>query len=567
MTLAIAAQTPVNDLADRFWEWFLEMQPLWATMLGDDRWDHRWDDPGPAGRDREVAGLKKLLADADAVDGPGLATEDAITLDMLRVVARLRLAYHDARLWQIDAVDQMSGPQSLPGELARFQRIDSPERFQKLLARLDAYPAYMELQRANIEEGVRAGRTAARPVIDRVITQVRRAVDTPTAQHPLLLAHPELDEGSRAALEESIERNVRPAIAAFLETIEAAASHARAGDGICWLPDGDALYRYFILASTTLQEDARAIHEYGLAQIQRIDAERAAIATQLGYAEVAELRSHLDADPANHATEPSQLVERAQAQIARASALAPKYFGRLPRASVEVRPVEPHQEQEAPPAFYFPPSPDGSRPGIYFINTFQPENRPLHRLAATTYHEAVPGHHFQIALEAELDGLPAFRRLGSRLTGAAYPEGWGLYSERLADEMGLFADPRERFGMLDAQAWRAARLVVDTGIHAFRWTRQQSIDLLRSAAGLSQLEAETETDRYIAWPGQALAYKIGQREIEALRQQIQARDGAAFDLRAFHDAVLGHGSLPLATLTRELPNWVAPAGGESRAEG
>ena len=220
--------------------------------------------------------------------------------------------------------------------------------------------------------------------------------------------------------------------------------------------------------------------------------------------------------------------------------------------------MEPHQEQEAPPAFYFPPSPDGARPGIYFINTFDPASRPLHRLAATTFHEAVPGHHFQIALEAEHDELPAFRRFGARLAGGAYVEGWGLYSERLADEMGLFADARERFGMLDAQAWRAARLVVDTGLHAFRWTRQQSIDLLREAAGLSQLEAETETDRYITWPGQALGYMTGQREIEPLRRELEARDGDRFDLRAFHDAVLGHGSLPLATLRGELPGWVLP---------
>lgn len=215
-------------------------------------------------------------------------------------------------------------------------------------------------------------------------------------------------------------------------------------------------------------------------------------------------------------------------------------------------------EADAPPAFYYPPAPDGSRNGIYFVNTYQPESRALHRLASTTYHEASPGHHFQLSIETELEGLNAFRRLGSRLVGVAFPEGWGLYSERLADEMGLFEDEHERFGMLDAQAWRAARLVVDTGIHAFRWDRQRSIDLLRSI-GLSQLEAETETDRYIAWPGQALAYMTGQREIQGLRRELEARDGDRFDLSGFHDAVLGHGSLPLATLRRELPGWVAPS--------
>jgi uncharacterized protein (DUF885 family) len=271
----------------------------------------------------------------------------------------------------------------------------------------------------------------------------------------------------------------------------------------------------------------------------------------------------MDADPANVAKDGAELVRRAEAQVHKAAAAAPGYFGRLPRAACQVRAVEPYMEREAAAAFYYPPTPDGSREGIYFINTYQPENRPLHRLAATTYHEASPGHHFQLTIETELQGLHPFRTLGSRLVGVAFPEGWGLYSERLADEMGLFEDEKERLGMLDAQAWRAARLVVDTGMHAFRWDRQRSIDFLLSRVGLTLLEAETETDRYISWPGQALAYMSGQREIEGLRRQLEARDGDRFDLKAFHDAVLGHGSLPLATLRRELPGWVKPSPGEA----
>jgi uncharacterized protein (DUF885 family) len=269
------------------------------------------------------------------------------------------------------------------------------------------------------------------------------------------------------------------------------------------------------------------------------------------------MRSALDADKSNYAANGPEILERARRQIERANAVAPRYFGRLPVAPVEVRAVEPYQEAEAPPAFYFPPAPDGSRGGIYFVNTYQPENRPLHRLATTTFHEATPGHHFQISIEGELADLPDFRRFGARLTGAAYAEGWGLYSERLADEMELFESPWERLGMLDAQAWRAARLVVDTGIHAFRWTRAQSIELLRDI-GLSQLEAETETDRYITWPGQALAYMTGMREIRALRNQLEKRDGDRFDIVNFHDELLGHGTLPLATLRKELPDWVKP---------
>jgi uncharacterized protein (DUF885 family) len=195
---------------------------------------------------------------------------------------------------------------------------------------------------------------------------------------------------------------------------------------------------------------------------------------------------------------------------------------------------------------------------MYFINTYDPASRHLHRLAATTFHEAVPGHHFQLAIEQELTELPAFRRFGARLAAGSFVEGWGLYAEQLAAEMGLYRTPLERFGALETEAWRAARLVVDTGIHAFGWARGQSIDLLMARAGLSRLEAETETDRYISWPGQALSYMIGQREILALRAQLEARDGDRFDHQAFHDAVIGHGSLALAVLREHLPGWVAP---------
>ena len=551
----------VDALAGRFWEGFLERNPGWATVFGDERYDDRLDDPSPAGRERELAALDALERDAAALEDPALPTEDRVTLDILRVVAHMRREYHAHRLWQMDGIDQMAGPQTVPTELARFQRVDTPERLARLLARLDAYPTYVAAVSDNIRAGLAAGRTAARAVVERTITQTRRMVEAPTEASALLLAHPELAGDERAALVAALERSIRPALRDFLAVLEAYLPNARAGEGVCWLPDGEEVYRYTILASTTLDETPEALHAYGLQRITALDEERTRIAQGLGYPDTAAYRAFLETDAANHASDPAELVRLAQAQVSRAFEAAPKWFGRLPSGDCEVMPVEPHQEQEAPPAFYFPPANDGSRPGRYYINTFQPGSRPLHRLAATTFHEATPGHHFQIAIEAELSQLNTFRRLGSRLAGMAYAEGWGLYAERLADEMGLYADDRERFGMLDSEAWRAARLVVDTGLHAFRWTRQQSIECLRSAAGLSQLEAETETDRYISWPGQALAYTTGQREIEELRRELTARDGDRFDLRAFHDHVIGHGSLPLATLRRELPRWVAPSEG------
>jgi uncharacterized protein (DUF885 family) len=354
---------------------------------------------------------------------------------------------------------------------------------------------------------------------------------------------------------------VNPALLRYLDALRGPYLAAtRVDPGLWSAPNGEARYRMAVRTWTSLDPDPAEVHRVGLDELRALDADRLAIARGAGFDDIAAYRTHLASDPANQAASTDDLVARARDDIERAMAAAPRWFGRLPIASCEVRPVEPFMEREAPAAFYFPPTLDGSRPGIYFVNTFDLPARLFSELAAKTYHEAVPGHHFQVALEMEHPSLPAFRTLGTRMLGAAYAEGWGLYSERLADEMGLYRDDPERFGMLDAQALRAARLVVDTGIHALGRDRDWAVRLLADEAGLSATDANIETDRYIAWPGQALTYKIGHREITRLRAELAARDGAAFDLRAFHDALLGHGSLALATLARELPTWVAPAG-------
>jgi uncharacterized protein (DUF885 family) len=553
----VEVASPVVELSDRFWQWFLSRNPIYATVLGDERYDDRLADPSAEGRAEEIAGLKGFQADAAAISRDGLSQEDAITLDMLGVVTHIWLREHAHNVHHFEAVDQMRGPQNLPGDMSRFQRLDTPERVDRAIRRLEAFPENMAAHRANLLDGIAAGRTAATPVVARVIEQTRRAAATPADENPLLLAHPELDDESRRRLHDAIEHHVRPALVDHLAAIEGYAEFARKGDGIWALPDGESLYATMILATTTLEETPQALHDYGLEQLEMIRAESLEIARELGFSDIASMRAALESDPANYAKRGAEIVERATRQIDAANAQAPRFFGRLPQAPCEVRAVEPYQEKEAPPAFYFPPAPDGSRGGIYFVNTYQPEARPLHRFAAITFHEATPGHHFQISIESELTDQPDFRRFGSRLTGQAYGEGWGLYSERLADEMGLYESARERLGMLETQAWRAARLVVDTGIHAFRWTREQGVQQMIEI-GLSQLEAETETDRYITWPGQALAYMTGMREIAALRKELEERDGDRFDIVNFHDELLGHGTLPLATMRRVLPGWVKP---------
>jgi uncharacterized protein (DUF885 family) len=334
---------------------------------------------------------------------------------------------------------------------------------------------------------------------------------------------------------------------------------ARQQPGISATPDGDAAYRLAIRTQTSVEATADEVHEFGLTDLAAIEEEKDEIARRLGHADRHELRRALAEDPSNHTSDPQALVRLALEQTDRAYAAAPRYFGRLPRTNCIVKAVEPYREAESPPAFYMPQTLDGTRPGQYYINTYQPEERQLHKIAAITFHEATPGHHFQIGIEMELTGLPPFRTLGARMAGGAYVEGWGLYTERLSDEMGLYANDRERFGMLEAQAFRAARLVVDSGLHAMGWTREQAIEFMHERGSLPMVDAAIEVDRYTVWPGQALCYKLGQREIERARADVAAALGPRFDLRVFHDEVLGHGSLPLATLRREIRRWVEAA--------
>jgi uncharacterized protein (DUF885 family) len=550
--------TPVNDLADRFWESVLELNPTTATFYGDDRYADRLEDPGPEGRARSRALMERTAAEATAIDTDGLPTEDRITRDMLKVIAELQIEEDDQALHQLRVVDQMGGPQQLLPQLTQFQPADTPEKLEAFVARLHAYPAFMAANAQLLRDGLASGLTAPRIVADRTIAQIERMLEVPIGSAIVPSMVKVASEADREKVRDVVRDVVYPADQAFLDTLRGDyLAGTRDDPGLWSAPNGEHLYRTAIRSWTTLDLDPEEVHRTGLEELESIETERRVISNAAGFGDdTAAYRASLDADVANTPQTKDELVARATEDIERAMAAAPRFFGVLPKAPCEVRPVEEYKEKDAPFAYYYPPSPDGSRPGIYYANGYDLPSRKYTKLATTTYHEAAPGHHFQITLEMENPHLITFRRLGARMVGGAYVEGWGLYSERLADEMGLFRDESERFGMLDAQAWRAARLVVDTGLHALRWPRQRSIDFLKTA-GLSDTDAEIETDRYICWPGQALTYKIGQREIEKLRAELSARDGSGFDLRAFHDAVLGHGSLPLATLSRELPNWLA----------
>jgi len=537
-----------RDLIERYWEGLLETEPILGTVVGDERFDDRLPDPsaeGRAARDRlhrgalaELAALPRDLPDEDARMG----------LDILEAIAYRDLAALEHRTDRLWAVSHLWGPAGLIGELASLQRTDTPERIDRYVERLSGTPAFYDAAVEVMLEGIADGVTAPRIVVERAIAQAERVIEAGVQGSPALAPLAGGDDGSRAEVAVAVETHLLPALGRYLDGLRSYLSSATETLGLHALPGGDAMYAAQILSWTTLPLDAQEVHELGLQDLAEIQEERREAVSALGFA---------DADAAEAAllgevfASPEELKSIAEGQVARCWDAAPSMFGRLPSANCEVRLVEAFREADMPFAFYNPPTDDGSRPGVYYVNGHDLDGKPRHHLASTTYHEASPGHHFQIALEQEFRDRPPLRRFGGFMAGSAFIEGWGLYSERLADEMGLFLDEKERLGMLDLQGMRAARLVVDTGLHALGWSRDRSIQALVEA-GVSRSDAEVETDRYVTMPGQALSYKIGQFEIERQRAVTAEREGAGFSLPGFHDRLMSLGSLPLAALRREL---------------
>ncbi|HSD48799.1 MAG TPA: DUF885 domain-containing protein [Actinomycetota bacterium] len=540
-----------SALAARFWDELLEDAPLLGTVVGDERWDDRLPDPSETGRARRETRSRAALAELATVDRAALDEDARTTLDVLEAIAARDVAEIEHRVDFLQIVSHLWGPAQLLAEIGSYQRADTPERLERLLARLEGTPAFYSASSEVAREGVAAGVTAPRVVVERTVAQVERLLAAPVEESPALEPVPRDDTQGRERVARTVRDAVVPALASYLETLRMYLPSATETIGLSALPGGEGMYAAQILGFTTLPLDPGEVHELGLADLEKIQEERRRSAEALGHPDAPAAIAALDASGRNTASSREELVRLAETQVAKGWEAAPRFFGRMPSANCEVRAVEPFREKDMPFAFYNPPSDDGSRPGVYYVNAYDLPSKPLHHLATTTYHEANPGHHFQTALEQEMGDRPALRRFGGYLAGAAFSEGWGLYCERLADEMGLFEDEAERLGMLDAQGMRAARLIVDTGIHAFGWARERAIAKLEEA-GVPHVDAVIETDRYITMPGQALSYKIGQFEIEARREETERRDGAAFSLRDFHDQVLALGTLPLPAFRREL---------------
>jgi uncharacterized protein (DUF885 family) len=552
-------------LADAFWEEVVADNPTFATVLGDRRFDERLDDVAPAALAEVVRRRRATAEAARALDPGDLTGQEQVTRQMLIDEAEGHAASIEANT--IDwTVDPLNGPQTHFLDLVDYQTVATPADGARLVARWRAIGPYLDTVIANLRRAAGEGRTAVRTPVERTIDILEHLEATPIEDWRLAepgRAEHEGWSGEDAAafrdeLVDAVSEVAAPAFQRYRQVLQAeilpiARPTERAG--LVHLPGGREAYRSLIRVHTTLDLEPDAIHETGIREIERIDREFVELGRRiLGTTDLASTLAALRSDPKLHFASAGEVFSTARHSLERAVAAIPDWFGRLPVAACEVIPVPSHAEAHQTIAYYSWPAIDGSRPGRYYINLHAPETRPRYEAEALAFHEAVPGHHLQIAIAQELDGVPAFQRtLGS----TAFAEGWGLYTERLSDEMGLYSGDLDHFGILSFDAWRAGRLVVDTGMHALGWSREQAIGFLRDHTALGENNIENEVDRYIVWPGQALAYKVGQLEILRLRADARERLGAKFDIKGFHDAVLGSGAVSLPTLGQIVEGWVA----------
>jgi uncharacterized protein (DUF885 family) len=551
----------VAALADELVEVLFDQDPLSPTLMGVDAPHVALPDLSESAEAGFRARFVDVAERAEALAGAELSTADELTRGTVAQQARSAVAMLDSLLVEYTVTDFFVGPASLLLTQLPMLQLTTPELAEAFLLRLAAVPGYLAGVLARHRTGVAAGRTPVARLVESAITHLDRYLGDPAgdplAQHEAPAAGPADFAARRDQLLADV---VRPAFAAYRDGLTELRSAARPEEhcGLHWLPDGDAAYAALAAVHTSTERTPDELHETGLRLIAELAAEYAEVGRRVfGTTELPEIFRRMRTDEQLRWDSAEEILDAARDAIGRAEAAAPNWFGRLPDKPCEVRAVPPTEAAGAAPAYYLPPSLDGSRPGVYFANTDRFGERFRHSAQSTAYHEAVPGHHFQISLALELTDLPLLRRIASV---TAYVEGWGLYSERLAEEMGLYSDDVARLGMLSADSMRAGRLVVDTGMHAKGWSRQQAVDFLLENTPMAEVEIQAEIDRYIAFPGQALAYMVGRLEIQRLRRVAEQALGERFDVRAFHDLVLGGGALPLSVLEQIVTDWVKTAG-------
>jgi uncharacterized protein (DUF885 family) len=556
---------PLSELSDRFWLTYSEYRPTIATVRG----EHRFDDQLPTYNEEWLGRISTEFAairtEAGAIDPDGLELQERVTRDLL---------IHEAGVWgdeiedrfMVAAVDPYLGVHTRLLSDTEQNTVTGPEQAQALLSRYAKVGTYLASALALIRANCMEGMTPPRAALDRVIGQLDGYLGSSLDTDPFLqLEVPE--GGDQARWREQAELLVgdviKPAFAIYRDgLVEHVAPQARPPEesGLLWMSNGEEIYRHLVHKYTQLSTSPVEIHQLGLEWATHILPEEwTTIGEQaLGLDNMAAIFEKLHADPAFRFVSEEEMLGHARETIARAWAAVDDWFGARPDTPCQVVPVPASMAPAMPPAYYMQPPPDRSREGTYFLNTYKPEERDRFEYESTHFHEAIPGHHFDRSLASELDGIPMFRRYTQVY---AHTEGWGLYAERLADEMGLYSSDVDRLGMLTADAWRAGRLVVDTGMHALGWSREKAIDWLLEWTPIGRLTIEQEVDRYIGMPGQALSYKMGQLEILRLRTEAERRLGDDFDIKGFHDTLLTSGAMTLPLLADMVEAWIDSTAG------
>ncbi len=560
--IALASDESLEAVISNHWDWVLEQYPEYRREYGDMSGNQSWTDLSAEVLERRNEDTKAFIDDLDRIDPATLSETAQLNQRMLKTSLQEEVELYESGLHLI-ALNMRSGPQHRYTMVERLPMATETD-YVDWLARLENLPAQLAQYQALLQAGVDRERTQARIIIERVPNQLDALIVDNPEDSPFwgvfetlpASISPETAAELKSSARLIIADQLTPAYAEFKRFIEEEyLPKTRVRPGIGTLPGGKAVYAMLARHFTTTDMTPEEIHNIGLSEVARIRGEMEEVIEEVGFdGNINAFNDFLRTDPQFYYETAEELLEGYQAVSKRLDPELVKLFGKLPRMPYGVRPIAPELAPDTTTAFYMRPALDGSRPGWYYVNLYKPEVRPKYEMEVLSVHESVPGHHLQIALAQEIEGLPEFRR-NSSVT--AFIEGWGLYSERLGYDMGLYKDPYSRYGQLIYDMWRAVRLVVDTGIHYFGWSRQEAIDYFKDNAAKTEADIINEIDRYIGWPGQALAYKIGQLKMLELRAKAEDELGDRFDIRAFHDELLGAGAIPLDALENRMNQWIA----------
>ena len=555
-------RTALNAVFHDYWEDYLAHNPEFASTIGDMRFNDKINDRSVEAFNSELEQGMKFILRLAAIDPNGLTDQERISRDLLLRKLTDKQEGAEYKEWEMP-VNQMDGIYDDYPELVNQLPFKTVKDYDDWIARLHAIPDAFSQVIANMTIGMDDHRVPPKYLLEKVLDQVNSLANQKPEESPLALPLKKFPAAVSAADRDrirtemlaAIQKEVLPAYARFGKFLKASYIPAGRNDpGIWSLPDGAKYYQYLVRTETTTNLRADQIHQIGLDEVKKDEAEMLAIAQKLGFKDLASFRASLKTNPKLKPASADAHLAAYRGYLTPMQAKLPEYFGRLPKAPFEVVPMPDFLAKTAPPAYYQAGTPDGSRPGRLLIDTYNATDRNLYAVEAIAYHEGIPGHHLQISIARELTDIPDFRRFAGY---TAFSEGWGLYAEHLGKDMGFYQDPYSDYGRLEADIWRAIRLVVDTGVHSQHWTREQMVQYFRDHSNIDDTTIQSEVDRYIAWPGQALAYKAGQLKILELRARAQKELGGKFDIHVFHDQVLDAGPLPLDVLEQRIDAWIA----------